>query len=69
MRQELSNFRNSEAEKELVDLISKEIMAEIDREIIQDLMNNSSSASNPIIEKEKVLKKKKYRSIDEPWEI
>lgn len=40
MAQDISAFYNIDAEAELTAIISQEIAAEIDREILRDLLNN-----------------------------
>lgn len=56
--QDLS-VHNLAAEDELTQILCKELQEEIDREIIEDLRKYAA------IQK----KKKKYRSIDDLWEI
>jgi hypothetical protein len=65
--EDLRSFHNLDAEKALI--LAKEINAEIDREILQDL----KSAAEKGCDVEKKLNKKKkvkvtYRSIDSDWE-
>lgn len=59
--QDLAAFHGN-AEKELAEVLAQEINAEIDREILEDLRRSAQ-------EKEAAAKKKKkYRSIDDPWD-
>lgn len=67
--EDLRAFHNLDAEQALTDILAKEINAEIDREIIEDL--KSAAEKGRDVEK-KLNKKKKikvtYRSIDSDWE-
>lgn len=66
--EDLRAFHNIDAEKALTDILTKEINAEIDREILQDLRTAAEKGQ----ETERKLNKKKikvsYRAIDEDWE-
>lgn len=65
-QQDLTAFHSNPA-AELTALLAEEIMAEIDREILEDL-KNSSGVTKQVVTPE-VVKKRKYRSIDDPWEV
>lgn len=72
--EDLRAFHNIDAEKALTDILAKEINAEIDREILQDLIwgTQGQTAAEKGQETERKLNKKKikvsYRAIDEDWE-
>ena len=61
-QQDLKAMHNIDAEGALASIMAKEIQDEIDQEIIRDL------AATAAINEAKARKKKKYRSIDDPWD-
>lgn len=67
--EDLRACHNIGAEKALADILAKEINAEIDREILQDLRTAAEKGQET---EQKLNKKKKvkisYRAIDEDWE-
>lgn len=64
--QDLQAFYNIDAEEELTKILAKEIAAEIDKAVIEDLIQ--AQTANEMQQK---LRKKKImaRSIDEDWEV
>ncbi len=60
-QQDLRALHNADASAQLSDILAKELLAEIDNEILADLRDASGILN-------KFGKKKKYRSIDDPWE-
>ena len=55
--------------QQLTDNLAKDIQAEIDKKILQDLYNAWGCVAEPKEEVKVEVKKvvKKYRSIDDPW--